>query len=71
MEVIRISRYKIGNIEAILIILTIVIARSTLSLPKNLVSQTKSATVLNIIFITVIAVLLGLLIWLIVYLVKR
>lgn len=59
---IKITRSKIGNIEAILIILTIVIARSSLSLSKNLVTVTKSATILNIVFITIIACLLGILI---------
>lgn len=51
------SNNKIGTIEAIFIILTIVISHSILSLPKNLINQTNSATILNIIYLTVIAVL--------------
>lgn len=57
------SNSKIGTIEAIFIILTIVISHSTLSLPRNLISQTKSGTILNIIFITIIAVVFSYLIF--------
>ena len=57
------SKTKIGTIEAIFIILTVVISHSTLSLPRNLISQTKSATIINIIFLTIIAIAFAILIF--------
>ena len=50
------SKSKIGTVEAIFIVLTIVISHSVLSLPRNLISQTKSATIINIVFLTAIAI---------------
>lgn len=63
MEVINISKTKIGSIEAIFIILTIVVSHSMLSLPRNYITITKSATIINIFFITGIATLLSILIY--------
>lgn len=57
------SKTKIGTAEAILIILTIVITHSILSLPRNLINTTKSSIILNLLFVTIIAILLGLLIY--------
>ena len=49
---------KIGTMEAIMILLTIVVTHTVLSLPKTLLSVTKSATVINIIYISILALLL-------------
>ena len=62
MEVIKISNPKIGTVEAIFIMLSVVVARATLSLSKSLVSLTNSSTIINIVFISIIAIILGLLI---------
>ena len=49
---------KIGTIESIMLILCIVIIHTVLSLPKVLLSNTNSATLLNIAYVTIIALLL-------------
>ena len=49
---------KIGTMEAIMILLTIIATHTVLSLPKTLLSVTKSATILNIAYVTVLALLL-------------
>lgn len=49
---------KIGTMEAIMILLTIVVTHTILSLPKNLLSITKSATIINIIYVSLLALLL-------------
>ena len=46
---------KFNTKEAIAIVLTVAIAHSLLSLPKNLITNQKSAVLLNIIFVTFIA----------------
>lgn len=53
---------KIGTTEAVLIILTVIISHSILSLPRDMIIRTQSATILNIIYITFICLLLVLLI---------
>jgi len=49
---------KIGTIESIMLILSIVIIHTVLSLPKTLLTHTNSATLLNIVYVTIIALLL-------------
>lgn len=56
------TKNKIGTIEAVLIILTVIISHSILSLPRDMIVRTRSATILNIIYITIICTLLALLI---------
>lgn len=46
---------KIDTTQAIMLVLCIVIVHTVLSLPKTLLSNTKSATILNIIYVTAIA----------------
>lgn len=48
---------KIGNMEAIFLIVTIMINHIILNLPKTLLDSTGSGSILNIIFITIIALL--------------
>ena len=48
---------KIGTFEAIMLILSIIVAHTVLSLPNVLVNSTKSATLLNIIFVSFLAFL--------------
>jgi len=47
-------RSKLGTVEAIMLILSVVITHTVLSLPKTLIDITKSATILNIIYVTAI-----------------
>lgn len=53
------SKSKIGTLEAIMLILTIVVTRAILSLPRELLTTTKSATILNLIYVSIIAILLA------------
>lgn len=57
------SKTKIGTIEAIMLILTVVVVHSMLSLPKNILSTQKSASLLNIIYISIVAICLAYLIY--------
>lgn len=52
------STDKIGNIEAIFLILTIMINHIILNLPKSLISFSGSATILNILFMIIILLLI-------------
>ena len=49
---------KIGTVEAIFIILLALVIQTVLSLPKTLISNTKTSILLNIIYVTIIALLL-------------
>lgn len=50
------NTYKINTTEAIMIVLTSIIIHTILSLPRNLLTQTKSATIINLIYVSVIAI---------------
>ena len=56
------SKTKLGTAEAIMIILTVIVARSILSLPTDILNAFKSATILNLIYVSIIAILIVLLI---------
>ena len=47
---------KIGTKEAIFIILTISIAHTILSMPRNILANTKSSIIMNLIFIGIILI---------------
>ena len=47
---------KIGNIEAIVLVITVMVNHIVLNLPKSVISSTKSGAILNVIFITLVAV---------------
>ena len=49
------SKTKLGTAEAIMIILTVIVARSILSLPTDILNAFKSATILNLIYVSIIA----------------
>ena len=53
---------KIGNFEAIALILTIVINHTVLTLPKTIVSTTKSSSLINIVYVGIIAICISILI---------
>ena len=50
------QKSKLGTIEAIMLVLTIVVAHSVLSMPTNILSSYKSASILNVIYIGIIAI---------------
>lgn len=50
------QKSKIGTLEAIMLILTIVIAHTVLSMPTDILSTYKSASILNLIYVGVIAI---------------
>lgn len=45
---------KIGTFEAIMIIISVVIVHTILSLPKTLLDSTKSAVILNVVYVTIV-----------------
>lgn len=57
------EKIKIGNFEAICLILTIISTHTILGLPKAIISSTKSGAILNIIYISAIALLISYLIY--------
>lgn len=46
------SHSKLGTVEAIMIIVSVIIVHTILSLPKTLLDSTKSAVILNVIYVT-------------------
>ena len=46
---------KIGNIEAVLCVFIAIVVHTVLSLPKTLITNTKSAAILNTIYVTILA----------------
>ncbi len=56
------TKSKIGTLEAIMVILSIVVTHTILSLPRELTVATKSATIINLIFVSIIAIIISYLI---------
>ena len=54
---------KINTVEAIMVVLIISLTPSILSLPKNLIDTTRSSILINIIYVTIIAVAIAILIY--------
>lgn len=57
------SKSKIGTVEAIMLILTIIVTHTILSMPRELLVSTKSATIINLIFVSIIAIFISYLIY--------
>lgn len=49
------SDKKIGNIEAIALIITIMVNHIILNLPKSIIQSTSSGAILNVLFISLVA----------------
>lgn len=49
------SDKKIGNIEAIALIVTIMVNHIILNLPKSIIRSTSSGAILNVLFISLVA----------------
>lgn len=52
------SKSKIGTVEAIMIILTAVVTHTILSLPNDILTSMKSASILNLIYVGIIAIII-------------
>lgn len=50
------TKSKIGTIEAIMLILIIIITHTISSLPRNILVTTKSATIINLLFVSILAI---------------
>ena len=50
---------KIGTVEAIMLILTIIVTHTMLSLPKDILTSMKSASILNLIYVSIIAIIIA------------
>ena len=50
---------KIGTVEAIMLILTIIVTHTILSLPREVTVATKSAAIINLIFVSVVAIVIS------------
>lgn len=57
------SNNKIGTIEAIMLILTIIITHTVLAMPTDILSNYKSSSILNLIIVSIIAVSISYLIY--------
>lgn len=56
------TKSKIGTIEAIMLILIIIVTHTISSLPREILVSTKSATIINLIFVSILAILFSYLI---------
>ncbi len=52
------AEQKIGNIEAVALILTIMVNHIILNLPKSIIKQSSSGAIINTIFITLVALVI-------------
>ena len=53
------QKSKVGTVEAIMLILTIVVTHTMLSLPSDILSSYKSASLLNVIFVSILAIFIA------------
>ena len=51
------TKSKIGTLEAIMLILSIIVTHTISSLPKELLASSKSATILNLILVSILAII--------------
>lgn len=56
------TKSKIGTVEAIMLVLTIVVTHTISSLPREILVSSKSATIINLIFVSTLAILFSYLI---------
>lgn len=48
------TEHKIGNIEAIALILTVMVNHIILNLPKSIIQSTSSGAIINVIFVSLV-----------------
>lgn len=51
------TKSKVGTIEAIMLVLTIIVTHTISSLPRQILVSTKSATIINLIFVSILAII--------------
>lgn len=51
------TKSKIGTIEAIMLVLIIIVTHTISSLPREILVSTKSATIINLLFVSILAIL--------------
>lgn len=51
------TKSKIGTLEAIMLVLTIIVTHTISSLPREILVTTKSATIINLIFVSILAIM--------------
>lgn len=51
------TKSKIGTMEAIMLVLTIIITHTISALPREILVSTKSASILNLVFVSILAIL--------------
>lgn len=51
------TKSKIGTVEAIMLVLTIIVTHTISSLPREILVSSKSATIINLIFVSTLAIL--------------
>lgn len=56
------TKSKIGTVESIMLVLTIIVTHTISSLPREILVSSKSATILNLIFVSTLAILFSYLI---------
>ncbi len=54
---------KLGTIEAIMLVLTVIVAHSVLSMPTNILSSYKSASILNVVYVSIVAIVIAYIIY--------
>ena len=57
------SRPQIGTVEAILLILSVVVTHTILTLPSDILTSMQSASILNLIYVSIIAIIIAYLIF--------
>ena len=57
------TKYKLGSLEAILLVLSRLIPLTIISLPKTFLNELKSSALLNILYITILIMILSLIIY--------
>ena len=56
------TKSKIGTIEAIMLVLTIVATHTMSCLPREILVSTKSASLINLVFVSILAIIFACLI---------
>lgn len=50
------SKTRIGTTEAVMLILSVVVTHTIMSLPRDLLILTESATIINLIYVSIIVI---------------
>ena len=53
------TKSKIGTVEAIMLVLTIIVTHTISSMPREILVSTKSATIINLIFVSTLAIIIS------------